>query len=91
VAFVHFGLGIELPLGPLGITIAALAVWNLVDYRGIRKGRRVGHPEVALNLLVDVAAFTSVVYFSGGPATAGTLKMHRRTLQRKLAKRPAQD
>lgn len=67
VAFVHFGLGIELPLGPLGITIAALAVWNLVNYRGIRTGRRVGHPEVALNLLVDVAAFTSVIYFSGGP------------------------
>ena len=67
VAVVHFGLGIELPLLPLGITIAALTLWNAVYWARLAQARPVRHAEVALNLVVDAAAFTSLIYFTGGP------------------------
>jgi two-component system, sensor histidine kinase RegB len=67
ILFVHFGLGIELPLGPLAATLCALAAWNVFVRFRIRKSTEVRHEEVALNLLVDAIAFTSVIYWTGGP------------------------
>jgi two-component system sensor histidine kinase RegB len=66
IAFVHYGLGIALPLAPLAFTLAALAVWNLLVSMRIRRNTGVRHAEVALNLAVDALAFTSVIYFTGG-------------------------
>ncbi|HUL81102.1 MAG TPA: ATP-binding protein [Gammaproteobacteria bacterium] len=55
-----------LPLEPILLTIGALAVWNVGTYRSLRAERRVSHAEIALHLVVDIAAFTSVIYFTGG-------------------------
>jgi two-component system sensor histidine kinase RegB len=55
-----------LPLEPIAITICALAVWNIVSYPALRTNRRVSQAEIALHLVVDITAFTSLVYFTGG-------------------------
>lgn len=67
IGLVHFGLGSPLPIAPLVLTIGALALWNLLNIGPVRATRRVEPGEVALHLVVDVAAFTSVLYFTGGP------------------------
>jgi two-component system sensor histidine kinase RegB len=67
IAFVEYVLDTSLPLRELGITIGALALWNALSYRTVHANRRVHDAEVALNLGVDIAALTSVLYFTGGP------------------------
>jgi two-component system sensor histidine kinase RegB len=67
IAVVHFVLGIELPLVPLSLTIGALAGWSAAVWPRIRRDPEAGYAEVAVHLLVDVLAFSSVIYFSGGP------------------------
>jgi two-component system sensor histidine kinase RegB len=68
IALIHFGFGIRLPLMPLALTLAALASWALVTVPGLRAEREVTAAEVAVHFAVDIAAFTSVLYFTGGPA-----------------------
>lgn len=68
ILFVRYVLDGALPLPELAVTIGALALWNAVTYRTVYTRRRVGHHEVALHLAVDIAAFTSVIYFTGGPS-----------------------
>ncbi len=60
-------LDTSLPLRQLGITIGALALWNALSYGPVHANRRVLDAEVALHLAVDIAALTSVLYFTGGP------------------------
>jgi two-component system, sensor histidine kinase RegB len=67
IAFVEYVLDTPLPLRELGITIGALALWNALSYGPVHANRRVLDAEVALNLAVDAAALTSVLYFTGGP------------------------
>jgi two-component system, sensor histidine kinase RegB len=67
IGAVHFGLGIELPLPPLAMTLGALTAWNVFVYVRVRRRPSVRQEEVAAHLAVDVAAFTSVIYFTGGP------------------------
>ncbi len=67
IAFVDNVLATPLPLRPLVLTIGALALWNALSYRAVHTPRRVHYGEVALHLCVDIAAFTSVIYFTGGP------------------------
>jgi two-component system sensor histidine kinase RegB len=67
IALVHYGLGIRLPLEPLAVTLCALAAWNVLIGVRITRNTEVHHAEVALNLVVDAVAFTSVIYFTGGP------------------------
>jgi two-component system sensor histidine kinase RegB len=57
-----------LPLPELGLTIGALALWNVLNYGPVHASRPVSYAEVALHLTVDIVAFTSVIYFTGGPA-----------------------
>ena len=68
IGVVHFGLDLRLPLGPLAVTLALLALWNVAVLASLRRERHVRPAEIALNLGVDVTAFTSVLYFTGGPA-----------------------
>ena len=68
IAFVHYGLGIRLPLLPLALTIGALAAWSLVTLFRMRAERTATPAELVLHFCVDVAAFTSVIYWTGGPA-----------------------
>jgi two-component system, sensor histidine kinase RegB len=66
IAFVELALDTALPLRELGLTIGALALWNVLSYRSVHADRRVLDAEVALHLAVDSAALTSVLYFTGG-------------------------
>jgi len=66
IAVVHFALGVPLPLAPLAITVSSLAIWNVVTFPHTRNDRAVSNTEVAINLAFDIAAFTSVLYFTGG-------------------------
>lgn len=67
IAFVEYVLDTSLPLRELGITIGGLALWNALSYGAVHATRRVLDAEVALNLIVDIAALTSILYFTGGP------------------------
>jgi two-component system sensor histidine kinase RegB len=67
IAFVDRMLESPVPLKPLVLTIAALALWNVLSYRAAHAKRQVRYAEVALNLIVDIGAFTSTLYFTGGP------------------------
>lgn len=67
ILFVHFVLGSALPLRPLVLTIGALALWNVLSYRDVMSSRQASPGEVLLHFGVDIAAFTSVLYFTGGP------------------------
>ena len=62
----HYVLAAPLPIRPIVLTVGALALWNVLGYRDLFSNRRVQHGEVALHLVVDVAAFTSMIYFTGG-------------------------
>lgn len=67
VALAHLVLDGPLPLPELALTIGALALWNALSYRAVHAARTVHDGEVVLHLAVDIAAFTAVVYFTGGP------------------------
>lgn len=67
IAAVHGGHGIALPLGPLALAICGLAGWNAVIYWRLRRLPSVSHGEVAVNLAVDTAVFTAVIYLTGSP------------------------
>jgi two-component system, sensor histidine kinase RegB len=67
IGFVHYVLEISLPLAPLAATLLGLAAWNTFVWIRMRKSTVVVRAEVALNLCVDILAFTSVIYFTGGP------------------------
>lgn len=67
IAAVHAGLSIILPLGWLAAVLSTLAAWNAFVFWRLRRARGVSHAEVALNLAVDIAAFTAVLYLTGGP------------------------
>ncbi|HZD52202.1 MAG TPA: ATP-binding protein [Woeseiaceae bacterium] len=66
IGFVHYGLGVTLPLAPLAATLFGLAAWNVFAGIRVRRSTTTRREEVALNLVVDVVAFTSVIYFTGG-------------------------
>lgn len=63
---VHRGLGLPLPLLPLGAAIGVLVVWNGLVYPRIRENPQVSYREVVVNLLMDVTVFTVIMYFTGG-------------------------
>ncbi|HUL41242.1 MAG TPA: ATP-binding protein [Burkholderiales bacterium] len=66
VAFVHDGLDIPLPLFPLAGAIGFLALFNLATWLRLRDLRSVSDREFFLQLLVDVAVLTVLLYFTGG-------------------------
>jgi two-component system sensor histidine kinase RegB len=60
----HFALGIVLPLTPMLAVVALLAAANLVFVVTIH--RRMIPGELTIALLLDMAALTAQLYFSGG-------------------------
>jgi two-component system sensor histidine kinase RegB len=62
----HFGLGVPLPLVPMLVVVALLVVANLLFAATLR--RVVVRGEISLALLLDMAALTALLYFSGGSA-----------------------
>lgn len=63
---VHYGLGIRLPLAPMALVLAALVVLNLISLGWLRRHRRVDNSALFIALLLDVAALSAQLYFSGG-------------------------
>ncbi|WP_028604251.1 ATP-binding protein [Ottowia thiooxydans] len=68
IAVVHVSMGIEIPVKPMLIVLAALAAFNgLSMLRGLVR-REVSSVEMLLVLLVDMTALTAQLYLSGGAA-----------------------
>ena len=59
-------LQLELPLAPLAIIVGLQVAWNLVTWLRLRDRRPIGRPEFFLQVLIDVAAVTGLLYFTGG-------------------------
>jgi len=66
IALVQIGLGIALPLGPMSIVLAALVALNFASLMRLRNHTDVSNQELLISLMVDVAALTAQLYFSGG-------------------------
>ncbi len=68
VAFVNGVLDIPLPLLPLALGIGFLALFNLATWLRFRLYQPVVDGELFLQILVDIAVFTVLLYFTGGAA-----------------------
>ncbi len=68
ILVVHFGFGIALPLLPMAVVLACLALFNLASLLHWRRRERVTEGALLLSLLVDVATLTAQLYLSGGVA-----------------------
>ncbi len=66
IAFVHKVLAIPLPLFPMGMTIALLGLFNVWTRYRLSRHSPVTEIGFFLQILADVAALTSLLYFSGG-------------------------
>jgi two-component system sensor histidine kinase RegB len=67
LALAQFVLAGPLPLRELGLAVAALVLWNALNYGPVHARREVHDAEVALHLGLDIVVFTAVLYFTGGP------------------------
>ncbi|AQR75228.1 ATP-binding protein [Sphingomonas sp. LM7] len=65
ILFVHFGLGVRLPVLEMLTVALALAAANLLATLALPR-HRVRRAEVMLALLLDMGALTLQLYFSGG-------------------------
>lgn len=68
VAFVVGALDIPLPLAPLALGIGFLALFNLATWCRLGLRPPVADGEVFVQILVDIAIFTVLLYFTGGAA-----------------------
>ncbi len=69
ILFVHFGLGLTLPLLPLLLTVTGLAAWNVFAFWRLHNTpEQISQGEVLFNLLIDVVALTVLLGLTGGPS-----------------------
>jgi len=66
ILIVHYGLDVALPLQPMGIVLGALVALNGLSHLWLREHLRVSNQALFIALLLDVAALTVQLYFSGG-------------------------
>ncbi len=66
-------LAIPLPLLPIATIITALAIFNVYTGRRLKRGDTAGEGEFLGQLLVDIAALTALLYFTGGATNPFTL------------------
>jgi two-component system sensor histidine kinase RegB len=66
VALAIIWLDLPLPLLPLGSILALLGAWNLYTWWQWRQDQSLQESDFFLQLLVDILAFTGVLYFAGG-------------------------
>lgn len=59
-------LHMALPLRPLIVVIAAMALFNFLTWLRIQRPWPVGEAELFAHLVLDVAVLTALLYFSGG-------------------------
>ncbi len=66
-ALVGYAAQVALPFGPIAAIIGALAIVTLLSWLRVVGSARTVHPlELPLQLGVDVAALTALLYFTGG-------------------------
>jgi two-component system sensor histidine kinase RegB len=58
--------GLNLPQQPLIITLALLALLNLLTWLRLKTGFSISDIEVFIQMLLDIAAITSLFYYTGG-------------------------
>ncbi|HVI29277.1 ATP-binding protein [Hansschlegelia sp.] len=66
IAAVQFGLGVDLPLAPMAVVLAALVALNIATLLRLRRQARVSNTGLFLALAFDAGALTAQLYFSGG-------------------------
>ena len=57
---------LSLPLQPLVITLALLAILNLLTWLRLKSGIIISNTEIFVQMLLDIAGITSLFYFTGG-------------------------
>jgi two-component system sensor histidine kinase RegB len=72
IAFVHWWLGIALPLAPMAGLICALVALNLASLVRVRYRAEINNRELLLSLMLDVAALSGQLYLSGGASNPFT-------------------
>jgi two-component system sensor histidine kinase RegB len=63
---VSSALGVTLPLPEMGAVVAALVVLNGLTWMRVRRAAPAHHYEIATHFALDLAAFTLLLYLSGG-------------------------
>jgi two-component system sensor histidine kinase RegB len=66
IAIVHFGMRIPLPLAPMAMVLGALLALNALSHVWLRQRLQINSQALFFALLLDVAALTVQLYFSGG-------------------------
>lgn len=66
ILIVHYGLDIPLPLPPMVTVLGALLVLNGLSHVWLRRHLNVTNQALFISVLLDVAALTVQLYFSGG-------------------------
>jgi len=66
IAAVQFGLGVDLPLAPMAVVLAALVALNIATLLRLRTRAKVSNTGLFLALAFDAGALTAQLYFSGG-------------------------
>lgn len=66
IGFVHFVMGVELPLMPMISVLCGSIFVNVISQEWLRKQTDARDRELLLLLLLDVAALTAQLYLSGG-------------------------
>jgi two-component system, sensor histidine kinase RegB len=66
-------LGIALPLAAMSAVVASLVALNAVTWVRLKRPIPASHAEIAGHLAFDLAAFTLLLYFSGGTANPFSL------------------
>ena len=68
IIIAHSVYDLGLPLKPLTITLTLLAVLNLLTWLRLRSAIVISNTEIFLQMLLDIAAISSLFYFTGGAA-----------------------
>ncbi|MBS9719303.1 HAMP domain-containing histidine kinase [Tianweitania sp. BSSL-BM11] len=66
ILFVGFGLGVDLPLLPMGLILLGLVALNIFSLMRARSQSALTNTELFIQLLLDVATLTAQLYLSGG-------------------------
>ncbi len=61
-----YGLDIRLPILPLTVVLLIMATTNLLTRWLIRSGRAISDRQLFAQLLIEIVAFTGILYFTGG-------------------------
>lgn len=73
VILASYGLDTRAMLPPAGVVLAVWSGLNMASWRRLRSARDVSHREFFTQLLLDVAAITLLLYFTGGSTNPFTL------------------